>query len=62
MQIEEQFQMITSMEKASQDMIGLEWGTWSRHVEKYGKILNKPSMSQIIKLLETEVPAGNCVA
>jgi len=54
--------MITSMEKASQDIIGLEWGTWSRRIEKYGKILNKPSMSQIVKLLDTEVPAGNRAA
>ena len=61
MQLEEQFQITTSMVRAPQDTIGLEWDTWSRRVEKYGKVFDKPSMSQTLKLLQTLVSAGNYV-
>ena len=54
--------MITSLGNPPQDTVGVEWGIWSRRVEKYAELLKKPSMMNILRQLRAEVSAGNSLA
>lgn len=59
--MEGQLQHITRLQQAPQDIIGSEWNTWSKKVEEYGRLLNKPSMKGLLQLLDIQVAAGTYV-
>jgi len=55
----EQLQHITRLTKSPEDIVGAEWTKWSKKVEEYTKLLNKPSTTGLLQVLDVQVAAGN---
>ena len=59
--MEDQLQNIIRLKSPPQDIIGGEWMKWSKKVEEYGRLLNKPSTRELLQLLDIQVAPGKSV-